>query len=147
VIDGVLSKLVSNVELPNLLSHLAGIQIDRVQLVGAGVRIDAHPVAVSAACPVCGQRSTRVHSRYQRRLSDFSIGGREVLIRVTVRRFFCAASACSRKIFTERLEQVTTVYGRRTMLAAQLLESVGLALGGQVPASQRPSPCRSTAPP
>ncbi|WP_454199354.1 transposase family protein [Nocardia sp. Marseille-Q1738] len=31
-------------------------------------------------CPACGTPSGRVHSRYQRRLSDTSITGREVLI-------------------------------------------------------------------
>lgn len=80
---------------------------------------------------MCGTVSTRVHSRYLRRLSDFSIAGREVLIRLQVRRFFCTTLACERRIFTERLDDVAVAHARRTGLAGQVLRSVGLALGGR----------------
>ncbi|WP_157116827.1 transposase family protein [Nocardia vaccinii] len=38
----------------------------------------------------------RVHSRYQRRLSDTSITGREVVIGLRVRRLFCDNSDCGK---------------------------------------------------
>ena len=56
----------------------------------------------------------RVHSRYLRRLSDTAAGGREVLIHLQVRRFFCANPECARTTFAGQLPGLTTWYGRRT---------------------------------
>ena len=113
------------------LPHLSGIQVDRVQLKGAAVRVQAQTVAATAACPGCGDVSRRVHSRYWRRLSDRAISGREVLIDVRVRRFFCSNTVCDKKIFAEPLPRLAGRYARRTLQAGQLLTSVGLALGGR----------------
>ncbi len=52
------------------------------------MRIRAKTVCPEAACPACGVVSRRVHSRYERRLSDTAIAGRETLIHLRVRRFF-----------------------------------------------------------
>jgi transposase len=114
-----------------LFPHLQSVQLDQVRLRGQEVRITAHATAVRAACPDCGTLSKRVHSRYVRRLSDAAVGGREVLVEVRVRRFVCGHSGCSRKTFAEPLPDLATRYGRRTNLAASLLTSVGLALGGR----------------
>jgi transposase len=123
---------VSIVELTEtFLPHLSGIQVDQVQLKGAVVRVQAQTVAATTACPGCGSASRRVHSRYWRRLSDQAISGREVLIDVRVRRFFCGNPACDKKIFAEPLPNLAGRYARRTRQAGQLLTSVGLALGGR----------------
>ena len=58
------------------------------------MRVQARTCGSSAACPGCGAVSRRVHSRYERRLLDTAAGGQEVLICLTVRRFFCPAPAC-----------------------------------------------------
>ena len=55
--------------------------------------------AQQASCPACGRFSVRVHSRYRRRLADAAIGGRPVLIRLTVRRFSCPARDCPMTTF------------------------------------------------
>src|SRR6266536_6572841 len=47
------------------------------------------PAPRTAACPHCGRASARAHSRYQRRLADAAIGGRRVVLRLEVRRWFC----------------------------------------------------------
>ncbi len=113
------------------LPHLSGVQVDQVQLSGPALRVQGQTVSPSAGCPSCGYLSRRVHSRYWRRLSDRAISGREVLIEVRVRRFFCADPGCDKKIFTEPLPRLAGRYGRRTVQAARLLTSVGLALGGR----------------
>ncbi len=50
-------------------------------MAGRAVRIDARTSAapVAVACSGCGTMSGRVHSRYDRRLSDTAAAGREVL--------------------------------------------------------------------
>jgi transposase len=70
--------------------------------------------AEAVACPACGAASARVHSRYGRRLADMAIGGRRVVIRLTVRRLFCADPACERRTFAEQIPGLTVRYGRKT---------------------------------
>ena len=72
-----------------LLPHLAATVVEKAELAGARLCVWARAWAGQAVCPACGRFSVRVHSRYQRRLADAAIGGRPVLIRLTVRRFFC----------------------------------------------------------
>ncbi len=84
-----------------------------------------------AHCPVCGQEADRVHSRYVRTLADLPCSGRYVHWLVQVRRFFCKNSACSRRIFTERLPSCAPAYARRTLKLAESLCEVAFATGGR----------------
>jgi len=72
-----------------------------------------------------------VHSRYDRRLSDTAAAGREVLIRLTVRRLFCDSANCPRKTFAEQLPELAAPHARRTAILQRVLCSVALALGGR----------------
>jgi transposase len=72
-----------------------------------------------------------VHSRYQRRLADAAVGGRRVVLRLGVRRFFCEDPDCQARTFTEQLTGLTTRYARRTPLLRRLLGQVALALAGR----------------
>jgi transposase len=56
--------------------------------------------------------------------------GVSVRLDLTVRRFFCDTSSCTRKIFTERLPEVVAPSARRTLRLTAWLTAVGLALGG-----------------
>jgi hypothetical protein len=62
-----------------LFPHLACLPVEWVFVAGKSVRIRAKTVCPEAACPACGVVSRRVHSRYERRLSDTAIAGRETL--------------------------------------------------------------------
>ncbi|MFI6369159.1 ISL3 family transposase [Nocardia sp. NPDC050630] len=98
---------------------------------GSTVWFDARTHTDTAACPKCGTVSDRVHSRYVRHLSDRSVGGGEVRIRLQVRRFRCPERQCSRVIFAERLGDLAGWYQRRSSMLTTLLTTVGLALGGR----------------
>ncbi|WP_238598275.1 ISL3 family transposase [Saccharothrix sp. ALI-22-I] len=91
----------------------------------------ARPRTPDALCPGCGLRSSRVHSRYDRRLADAAIGGRPVVLRLRVRRYFCAGVDCPVRTFAEQVEGLTAKHARRTGLARTILEQVGLALAGR----------------
>src|SRR5690242_10051168 len=58
---------------------------------------------IMARCPLCGRRSKRVHSQYERTLADLPWSMYAVTIRLRVRRLFCRNARCERRIFTERL--------------------------------------------
>jgi transposase len=107
-------------------------QVELETLVGTttGITAVVRARASSTACPVCGTRSERVHSRYGRRVADLPWGGVAVRLRLHVRRFFCDQPTCPRAIFTERLPGVVAPYARRTGRLRQLVELVGFLLGG-----------------
>jgi transposase len=118
-------------ELGILLPHLAGVMVEKTELAAAWLCIWARARAERAACPACGRSSGRVHSRYHRRLADAAIGGRRVLIRLAVRRFFCGNPDCPAATFAEQVEGLTSRYARRTPLLAAMLGAVAVALAGR----------------
>ncbi|HEX5699682.1 MAG TPA: ISL3 family transposase, partial [Rubrobacter sp.] len=84
-----------------------------------------------ALCPVCGERSTRVHSLYTRTLADLPWQGIPVSLSLRVRRFFCDEGTCHRAIFAERLPGLAARYGRRTERLDEWFTHVSFVLGGE----------------
>jgi len=114
-----------------LFPCLARVTVDAVRRVGAAVRISARCTAPGSACPACGARSARVHSRYLRRLADAPAGAQSTAIDLLVRRFFCDNPDCPKRTFAEQVDHLTFRHGRRTLTLQRLLERLALALGGQ----------------
>ncbi|MEV4130106.1 transposase family protein [Nocardia sp. NPDC049707] len=90
-------------------------------LVGRRVNLDVRTRDETVACPDCGACSRRVHSRHWRRLSDTAITGREMVIRLRVRRLFCNNSDCERRTFAEQVHGLAARHARRTSLLQRLL--------------------------
>ncbi|MDI1344841.1 MAG: ISL3 family transposase [Pseudolabrys sp.] len=89
-----------------------------------------------AVCPLCGARSRRVHSRYERQVADLPCAGKQVRLRLITRRFVCEVPHCRRRIFAERFgDGVVPVRSRRTARLEQIIHHLGLALGGRPAAS------------
>lgn len=105
--------------------------IERIGSVGGVVEIGARARGSTAMCPACGERSARVHSRYERSLDDVAVGGQPVRIRLRVRRFICTRGSCTRKTFVEQVEDLTVRYGRRSLLLAAMLQTIALMLAGR----------------
>ena len=105
--------------------------VERVSAVARSVHVLARTCVGEAACPGCGAVSRRVHSSYLRQLADTAAGGREVLIDLQVRRFFCGNGGCAKATFAEQVPGLTTRYGRRTGSLQAVLQAVALALGGR----------------
>ncbi len=87
-------------------------------------------VQPNAHCPLCQSATQRIHSRYERTLQDLPCVNYTVTLLLQVRKFFCLNGGCQRRIFTERLPQVTVPWARRTCRLAAGLTAIGLALGG-----------------
>ena len=96
----------------------------------SAITITLHTRQTTARCPLCGRRSKRVHSRYERTLADLPWGEYAVTVRLKVRRLFCDAPCCERRLFAERLPGVAAPWARKTVRLADRLTAVGLALGG-----------------
>jgi hypothetical protein len=95
------------------------------------MRIQARTSSAGSDCPVCGVRSIRVHSRYERRLADTAAGGQEMFILLQVRRFFCRNDGCATITFAEQVLGPISGYGRRSSGLSETLRAVALALGGR----------------
>ncbi|WP_041234109.1 ISL3 family transposase [Cylindrospermum stagnale] len=81
-------------------------------------------------CPVCNQPTHKIHSRYERKLADLPLSDYSISLQLRVRKFFCINTLCKRRIFTERLTNLTVPWARRTLRLAQRLSAIGLANGG-----------------
>jgi transposase len=119
------------VEISDLLPHLRGVVVERVECTADGLVIWARWQAVRAACPRCGTWSSRVHSGYVRRLHDSPAGGRPVLIRLWMRRFLCTNPACRAVTFAGQADGLTARYQRRSVPLAWLLSQLALELAGR----------------
>ena len=91
--------------------------------------------ARTAACPLCGLLSRRIHSRYVRQVADLPCSGQKVRLQVTTRRFVCDAPHCRRRVFAERFGEVLPERSRRTSRLECIVHHLGLALGGRPAAS------------
>jgi len=125
------ADVLSAVSLSELLPHLGGLRIGQVRRAAGGVEVEARSRRAGAACRACGVWSSRVHSGYVRQVQDGPVGGRPVLIRLAVRRFFCGNPACPLRTFAEQAEGLTARYRRRSLPLLGLLAQIGLALAGR----------------
>ncbi len=116
--------------LRTLFPHLAAFRLEQVQ-------VDEHTLTLTLAarrrtarCPRCARRSTRVQSRYIRRVADLPVADRRVVLHLQVRRFRCRNPRCDRAIFAERFPDLVADYGRRTRALHARLQELGCAVGG-----------------
>lgn len=114
-----------------LLFQLPGFSLDQIEIQAQVVALQAHVQASEAACPLCQHPARRVHSHSTRTLHDLPCGTRSLRLFITVRRFFCDCTDCPRKIFVERLPDLTRAYARTTTRFTQAVEALGFALGGK----------------
>lgn len=117
----------------DLLSELIGAPLLPTDLVFAP---DLIAVALTsriraAPCPVCGQFSDRVHSRYRRVLADLPLCGREFALVLSLRKFLCSNAGCPRHVFCERVHGLAVAHARYTTRLVHLQRTLGLALGGE----------------
>ncbi|MEO1686094.1 MAG: ISL3 family transposase [Cyanobacteria bacterium J06631_12] len=82
-------------------------------------------------CPICGQPSHRVHSRYERTLADLPCVSFSLTLIIQVCKFFCNNPACPRRIFTERFPEVAAPWARKTQRLVEHLQAIALTSGGQ----------------
>ncbi|MGW9031349.1 ISL3 family transposase [Streptomyces sp. NPDC055722] len=115
----------------DLLPQLAAVQVERVEGSRNLLRITARTRDdTPAACPGCGQVSDWVHSRYVRHVADEAVGGRAVVIDLSVRRLYCENPSCEKVTFVEQVAGLTRCYQRRTPALQKVVDAVAVALAG-----------------
>jgi transposase len=114
-----------------LFPSITDVAVLSVDVNNEALRIDARGTAAEVACPDCGGGSSRVHSSYLRFPADVPSGGRRVVLRLRVRRFFCPDASCERRTFAEQVPGLTRWHSRWTERLRSTLAAVGLALAGR----------------
>ena len=114
-----------------LLPRFPGLKLENVAIATESISLSVASTQPEADCPICGSGSGRLHSHYERTVSDLPWAGRAVRISLRVRRFRCANRGCPRRIFAERLPSVVKPYARKTVRLREILLLVGFALGGE----------------
>jgi len=74
-----------------------GFDVESAVCDGVATVITVRPTSDTSLCPGCGasSRTRRIHSRYQRRLTDLPLAGRPVRLVVVARRFrLCVNPTC-----------------------------------------------------
>lgn len=111
--------------------RLDGVRVERIAIDGEVVTVEAVPTATEGRCPACGVPSERVHRRYVRVPRDLPCGGRQMRVRLSVRRFRCGTPACDRHTFVEQVPGVTRPHRQAVQRLETLLGAFVAALGGQ----------------
>jgi len=114
-----------------LLGLPEGMEIDQIQITDTGLVVEVSSTHPQSCCPLCSQPSSYVHSHYDRTLKDAPCVGRQLQLRLSVRRFFCRNPLCLRKVFTERLPDLAEPWARMTTRLREQITSIGLATCGK----------------
>src|SRR5207245_10668733 len=74
-----------------------GMVIGQVEIAEAQLTVEVISTQPCARCPSCGSPSDHVHCQYQRTVHDVPCGGRRVVLRLCVRKFFAACPPATRR--------------------------------------------------
>jgi transposase len=119
-------------ELSQLVPLGEGLELTHLERADDSLRLHVTSTSRSCLCPVCGQPSTRLHSRYRRVVKDLPCAGQPVQLILHVRKFFCDTADCMRKVFVERLGPLVTPWAQMTTRLSQAIGAVGLASCGRL---------------
>jgi hypothetical protein len=81
--------------------------------------------------PLCSLPSERIHSHYQRVVTDLPCSGCTVTLKLVVRRLFCCNVSCPRRIFTERLPGLLLSHAQMTNRLREALCTLSFATSAQ----------------
>jgi transposase len=110
-----------------------GVDVDLERLIVSPelLVIEAAARGKPPRCPDCATLGRRVHSTYWRTLGERPAIGRNLAIRLRVRRYFCDRKRCGRLTFVEQVGGLSERYRRSSLGLKQWLRAVAVELGGR----------------
>ena len=117
--------------LTTFFPHLKGFRLLAIERNTERVVLVCQRVTRSASCPLCGTPARRIHSRYLRTVWDLPIQQTAVVLRLQVHKFYCDTADCPRRIFTERIPDITPPHGRYTQRLREMLGQISQQQGGE----------------
>ncbi|MFE3122148.1 ISL3 family transposase [Streptomyces hydrogenans] len=108
-----------------MFSGLPALVIEDVANSGETVQVSARTRHVPVPCPLCGVLTGRAHGYHGRTVRDVPVDGRQVVVRVGIRRLVCPVRDCGRQTFREQVPGLLERHQRRTTrLTGRLSELV-----------------------
>jgi len=117
-----------------VFSVLSALVVEDVTEIGGMVVVTARTRDVAVPCPVCGTVPAKVHGYHQRTVKDVPVDGRQVVVRLRVRRLVCPARNCQRQTFREQIPGLLERHQRRTERLIRQISHVAQELGGRAAA-------------
>ncbi|WP_189969478.1 ISL3 family transposase [Streptomyces avidinii] len=105
--------------------------VRQATVVGESLMVDAACCGPPGPCPQCQHPAARVHSRYWRHVAGLPAGGRQMIVRLHVRRFFCDQIQCRRRTYVEQVAGLTKPRLRTSTPARSAMRAVAAELGGR----------------
>ncbi|WP_254444835.1 MULTISPECIES: transposase family protein [unclassified Anabaena] len=101
--------------LTHLLPDSTNLKLENCQVnkIKSQIKLIVSAISKVVNCPVYNQPTHKIHSRYERLLADLPWSDYSITLQLRVRKFFCINSLCKRRIFTERLTNVTAPWAMR----------------------------------
>jgi transposase len=118
-------------EISTLLADPEAIRLEKIVPNKSSLTLVVRATRAQAECPRCHRPTTRVHSYYIRTVADLPWHGVAVRLHLRTRRFRCKNSLCTKRVFCERLPGVVAHYARKTARMNEVLQLLGLLLGGE----------------
>ena len=122
-----------------VFSGLSALVIEDVEDTGGVICVRARTRGGAVACPGCGAGTARVHEYRERTVADVPAGGRQVLVKVRVRRMRCPVTGCPQQTFREQVPGVLDRYQRRTARLTAQVSAVARELAGRASARLLPA--------
>jgi len=88
----------------------------------------------TSTCPSCGLESSKVHSIYERSISDLACFGSLCVVKLECRRFFCMNTLCKQKLYCERLGSMVKAYARKSTRLMSSLQAIGFKIAAHAAA-------------
>jgi transposase len=118
------------INLSSLFGFPSTVDLESIEVHDQSVIVHLHATSPTAACSQCGTAGSRVHSRYQRTIADLAFGGRNLVLRLLVRKWICPESSCPQYTFAECFPEVVQRYARMTDRLIKALQSTGVLTNG-----------------
>lgn len=106
---------------------LQGLKVTTITTTETTITLTAASPRSTANCTTCGRRSHRLHQRRHRTINHGQLNDKLILVKVTVRRFFC--KGCGRT-FTEHLPGIGRRLSSDHCLRHQLADAATMSIKG-----------------
>lgn len=127
LLDPLITRMRYQMDGSLLLALDESLLIEQVSQEERHVIVSVRSTAPTSRCPLCAAPSESIHSHYLRTVADLPCVGQVVVLRLTVRRFFCRNASCHRTIFTERLPTLVQPWAQMTNRLREALGMLGFA--------------------
>ena len=117
-----------------VFSGLSALLVEDVADGEDAVVVTARTLDAGVPCPACGALTARVHGYHRRTVADVPVDGRQVVVRLRVRRLVCPVLGCGRQTFREQVPGLLERHQRRTVRLTRQIAEVARELCGRAAA-------------